>query len=102
MNLLDELRLRRWARENYAPIDERSGDWDSVILDEMRRRDEELAFDSNLVNGFADDPGSKIVPLAPATWFVDAPHLGPDCPHFLSRPVPEPLEEAREWGLYLG
>ncbi|MEX0716080.1 MAG: hypothetical protein WD066_05815 [Planctomycetaceae bacterium] len=38
---VDEIRLRTWARRNYAPADDRDDAWHPVILDEMRRRDEE-------------------------------------------------------------
>jgi len=43
LDLVEELRLRRWARENYAPVDERSVDLHPVILEEMDRRDAEVA-----------------------------------------------------------
>lgn len=38
---VDEIRLRTWARRNYTPPADRDTDWHPVILDEMRRRDEE-------------------------------------------------------------
>ena len=38
---VEEIRLRTWARRHYVPEDERSN-LHPVILDEMRRRDEEL------------------------------------------------------------
>jgi hypothetical protein len=38
---IEEMRLRTWARQNYAPQDERDHDWHPVILDEMRRKDRE-------------------------------------------------------------
>jgi len=43
LDLVEEFRLRRWARENYVPVDARSVDWHPVILEEMERRDEEAA-----------------------------------------------------------
>ena len=43
LDLVEELRLRRWARENYAPVEERSVDLHPVILEEMDRRDAEVA-----------------------------------------------------------
>jgi hypothetical protein len=39
---IEELRLRTWARRNYAPPSERCDDWHPVILDEMSRKDGEL------------------------------------------------------------
>ena len=38
---IEEMRLRTWARKNYAPAGERHTDWHPVILDEMIRKDEE-------------------------------------------------------------
>ena len=44
INILTELRMRMWARKNFVAIQER-GDkgWHPVVIDEMRRRDDELA-----------------------------------------------------------
>ncbi len=42
IDLIRELRLRQWARTNYVPVDLRSRSWHPLVLDEMRRRDEEL------------------------------------------------------------
>ncbi|MFO1095607.1 MAG: hypothetical protein U0992_20230 [Planctomycetaceae bacterium] len=42
LDLVDELRLRRWARANYVPLDDRDLSWDAVILDEMAQKDLEL------------------------------------------------------------
>ncbi|WP_437203781.1 hypothetical protein [Planctomicrobium sp. SH664] len=36
---VEEIRLRTWARHNYAPLDERDSEWHPVILDEMRQKD---------------------------------------------------------------
>ena len=38
---VEEMRLRTWARKNYAPLDERDENWHPIILDEMDRRDQE-------------------------------------------------------------
>ena len=38
---IEEMRLRTWARENYAPSEERDSHWHPIILDEMRRKDGE-------------------------------------------------------------
>lgn len=43
IDLIDELQLRHWARTNYVPADTRESDWHPIVLDEMRRRDEELS-----------------------------------------------------------
>lgn len=41
VDFIEELRLRRWARENYVPRPEREIAWHPVILDEMDRKENE-------------------------------------------------------------
>jgi hypothetical protein len=41
VDLIEELRLRRWAREHYVPSDRRQPSWHPVVLDEMSRKDSE-------------------------------------------------------------
>jgi len=41
VDLIDELRMRRWARENYVPRSERQNGWHWVVLDEMTKKDVE-------------------------------------------------------------
>jgi hypothetical protein len=43
LDFIEELRLRRWARENYVPETQRQVSWHPVILDEMARKDMELS-----------------------------------------------------------
>jgi hypothetical protein len=43
IDFIEELRLRRWARENYVPLNQRDTAWHPIILDEMRRKDEEVS-----------------------------------------------------------
>ncbi|WP_166829175.1 hypothetical protein [Thalassoroseus pseudoceratinae] len=43
VDFIEELRLRTWARKNYAISSERSANWHPVILDEMTRIDREQA-----------------------------------------------------------
>ena len=43
VDVIEELRLRRWARENYVPSDERSTSWHPIILEEMTRKDREVS-----------------------------------------------------------
>ena len=47
VDFIQELRLRRWARENYVPVEERKPTWHPVVLDEMGKKDLE-----------ADEPAS--------------------------------------------
>ena len=42
LDFIEELRLRRWARENYCPQDEREATWHPVIHEEMEKRDLEI------------------------------------------------------------
>jgi len=61
IDLIRELRLRQWARGHYVSLAGRSSAWHPIVLDEMRRRDEEL-----LEAGILDRAtGSMFVPLAP-------------------------------------
>jgi len=41
LGLIEELRLRRWAREHYVPRGQRQGGWHPVVHDEMRKKDGE-------------------------------------------------------------
>lgn len=41
LDFVEEIRLRTWARHNYAPQGERNRSWHPVVLDEMRRKDHE-------------------------------------------------------------
>jgi hypothetical protein len=41
MDLIEELRLRRWAREHYVPRGQRASAWHPVVHDEMGKKDRE-------------------------------------------------------------
>ena len=41
LDLIEELRLRRWAREHYVPRNERRISWHPVVHDEMSKKDGE-------------------------------------------------------------
>ena len=41
LDMIEELRLRRWARENYVPQEQRQNSWHPVVLDEMSKKDHE-------------------------------------------------------------
>jgi hypothetical protein len=43
VDFIEELRMRRWARENYVPAGERETAWHPIILEEMRRKDGEVS-----------------------------------------------------------
>lgn len=40
-DFIEEIRLRRWARENYVPVNERDESWHPVVLEEMHAKDRE-------------------------------------------------------------
>jgi hypothetical protein len=40
-DLIEELRLRRWAREHYVPRSERKTSWHAIVHDEMGKKDRE-------------------------------------------------------------
>jgi hypothetical protein len=39
LDLIEELRMRRWAREHYVPRDQRQVSWHPIVLDEMGKKD---------------------------------------------------------------
>ena len=41
MDLIEELRLRRWAREHYVPVEKRDRTWHPVVHEEMKKKDNE-------------------------------------------------------------
>ncbi len=45
VDFIEEIRLRRWARENYKPAGERNESWHPVVLDEMQAKDTEVQED---------------------------------------------------------
>lgn len=42
IDLIEELRLRRWARENYVPPPKRENNWHPIVHDEMKRKDHDI------------------------------------------------------------
>lgn len=43
LDFIEELRLRRWARQNYVPPEDRDTSWHPIVLDEMDKRDLEVS-----------------------------------------------------------
>ena len=41
LDFIEELRLRRWARENYVPSNQREHSWHPIVHDEMEKKDVE-------------------------------------------------------------
>ena len=70
---VEELRLRRWARENYVAVEFRDATWHAVVLDEMRRKDHEQA----AVESYAE-VARRVVPLVPDPGRgLRGPHIDP-------------------------
>lgn len=42
IDLIEELRLRRWARENYVTEEHREPAWHPIVLEEMIRKDRDV------------------------------------------------------------
>jgi hypothetical protein len=43
LDFIEELRLRRWARENYVPRSRRQVSWHPVVHEEMERKEFEAS-----------------------------------------------------------
>jgi hypothetical protein len=39
VDFIEELRLRRWARENHVPPEERKSSWHPIVHEEMEKKD---------------------------------------------------------------
>ena len=80
-DLVEELRLRRWARENYVTAARRDKAWHPLVLDEMRRRDQELTTSASYA-----EVARRIVPLAPDHGrLLRGPHIEAGRPVVLLR-----------------
>jgi len=81
VDIVMELRLRRWARENYVPPADRRANWHCVVLDEMRLKDAEM-----IIGTRAREPVPSYVPLAPMPITRIHPrHAIPNAPHVGAR-----------------
>ena len=69
---VEELRLRRWARENYVSADLRDSHWHAVVLDEMRQKDQDAAAAS-----LYPEIARRVVPLTPEHGSLRGPHIEP-------------------------
>jgi hypothetical protein len=41
VDFIEELRLRRWAREHYVPRGQRQKSWHPIVHEEMEKKDRE-------------------------------------------------------------
>jgi len=39
VDFIEELRLRRWARENHVPPEQRKHSWHPIVHEEMKKKD---------------------------------------------------------------
>ena len=39
LDFIEELRLRRWARENYVPPEQREPSWHPIVHEEMEKKE---------------------------------------------------------------
>lgn len=88
VDIIRELRLRSWARENYVPAYARREGWHPIVLDEMERRDREpgrLILPETVPNAAR----SPYVPLLPTFHRLDQPHFEHQPPHLLGRAAVE-------------
>lgn len=76
MDAVEELRLRRWARQHHVAPSERDNTWHPIVLDEMRRRDHEGDPESDVERRIHT---GALVPLAPH-------QLSPMTPRIASTP----------------
>ena len=84
IDFIRELRLRHWARTNYVCPDQRRETWHPIVLDEMHRRDVELAEQAGI-----QPDGLRYVPLPPTEMRILHPaHEQYPDPNFLRQARP--------------
>jgi len=81
-SLAAELRMRRWARLHYVSSDQRKETWNPIVLDEMRRKDQEMLEAED--NSMKARVSSMYVPLAPGVRRrLDEAHEEVSTPHII-------------------
>lgn len=79
VDFVKELRLRRWARENFVPPENRRDSWHPVVLQEMAAKDAEMANRRPV--------GFPYVPLAPlGAHTVHLGHIDGPAPNIAHSP----------------
>jgi hypothetical protein len=89
LDLVAELRLRRWARSHHVAAEERrDADWHPIVLDEMLRVDRDRYY-ASLTQTIVTSTGP--VSLEPSRHIgirVDQPHAAVPVPHIrLTKPA---------------
>jgi hypothetical protein len=94
IDVIEELQLRRWAREHYVTPDLRTATQHPVVSHEMRLRDAEIIIDSR-----SRDSVVAFVPLAPMViQRLHGPHELPDQPALLRQPeTSDAKADAPKW-----
>lgn len=88
VDIIEELQLRRWAREHYVTPDRRPGLQHPVISDEMRIKDAEIIIESRARKSVV-----AFVPLAPTViQRLHEPHDLPDEPALLRQRQTDAVE----------
>ncbi|MCI0458723.1 MAG: hypothetical protein L0Z62_17330 [Gemmataceae bacterium] len=54
LDFIEELRMRRWARENYVPREERKSSWHPVVHEEMEKKDLDLHTEATPAYAWSD------------------------------------------------
>lgn len=83
LDIVEELQLRRWARENYVPPEERTDDWHPVVHEEMQSKDAELIIGSRIREPFRSYV--PLLPLPPQQWH--SRHFLPEEPKLMQQPT---------------
>ena len=81
LDIVEELRVRQWARRNWVPANMRDRRWHAVIHEEMLQRDQELSEHKAAA--------ARVVP-------VTGDSLKLPSPHFLQTPARRTLHEDAE------
>ena len=79
-DIIQEFRLRSWARNNFVALENRSDSWHPIVLDEMQQHDRELQAEQKT------EPAISLgyVPLAPSgQTIVHTAHATVKAPHML-------------------
>ena len=72
-DLVRELRLRQWARVHFVAMESRQATWHPIVLDEMLRRDREIANEARTIERFDDRIVSAIESSIPPLSDVVTP-----------------------------
>jgi hypothetical protein len=90
LDFVTELRLRRWARRNFVPGSHRTdSDWHPVVVDEMRRKDAELAGEASLLTVIGSTGIMALEPSRHDGARIDQAHGNLAAPRISRQPASE-------------